>query len=179
MLRIRNKIKNFFMPPEKYARSKGVHIGKNCNIMTKNFGSEPYLINIGDKVQITKGVSFYTHGGAWVLRQYEDDFDFFGRITIGNNVYIGSNAAIMPGVIIENNVIVGAGSIVTKSVPQGKIVGGNPAIIIGDVEEFYNKMKKYNLNTKKLSPKEKEHTLKKLNEENKKCFIIKDYLVSK
>lgn len=83
-------------------------IGKGCAIGTIKFGSEPYLIEIGDYVQVTTDVSFSTHGGGWVFRRKHPKFDFFGKITIGNNVYIGNRAMIMPGVTIGNNVIIGA-----------------------------------------------------------------------
>lgn len=50
--------------PEQYARRIGVTIGKNCYINTKNWSSEPYLITIGNNVQVTQGVCIHTHGGA-------------------------------------------------------------------------------------------------------------------
>ena len=71
-----------------------------------------------------------------------NDFDrpfagwLFGKIEIGNNVFLGMNAIIMPGVKIGDNSIVAAGSIVTKSVPSGYVVGGNPAKIITDYAKY-------------------------------------------
>lgn len=50
--------------PEKYARSIGVTIGKHCFISTREWGHEPYLIEIGDNVRITRNVSVHTYGGA-------------------------------------------------------------------------------------------------------------------
>ena len=50
--------------PMKYARHLGVTIGKNCLISTRNWSTEPYLVTIGDNVQITNGVQIHTHGGA-------------------------------------------------------------------------------------------------------------------
>ena len=141
------------MGPVDYMRKKGVVIGENCDILSKNFGSEPYLIEIGNHVQITSGVKFFTHGAGWVLREDIPDFDSFGRIRIGNNVYIGNNALIMPGVTIEDNVIIGAGSVVTKSIPSGYIVAGNPAIKIGNIVDFKDKMTKYNFHTKGIKNK--------------------------
>jgi acetyltransferase-like isoleucine patch superfamily enzyme len=64
-----NTYRKLFWSKEKYARYKGVKIGQGCNIQTINWGTEPYLIEIGDNTQITKGVSFYTHGGSWVFRK--------------------------------------------------------------------------------------------------------------
>ena len=54
----------FFVSPEKYARHIGVRIGKNCLIATRNWSSEPYLISIGNNVQLTHNVSIHTHGGG-------------------------------------------------------------------------------------------------------------------
>ncbi len=71
-----------------------------------------------------------------VIRHEYPDFDFFGKIKIGNNVYIGNNSLIMPGVTIADDVMIGAGSVVTKSVPKGKIVAGNLAKEICTIEEF-------------------------------------------
>jgi len=70
-----------------YARKVGVEFGKGCVLSTRYWGSEPYLIEIGDHVHITSGVSFITHdGGVWVFREKVPDFDVFGKIVIGNNV---------------------------------------------------------------------------------------------
>lgn len=68
--------------------------------------------------------------GGNVVRCQIPDFDIFGKITIGDWVYIGNNSLIMPGVTIDNNVLVASGSVVTKSVPAGVVVAGNPARII-------------------------------------------------
>ena len=70
-------------------------------------------------------------------------------------MYIGTNSLIMPGVTIGNNVLVAAGSVVTKSIPSGMVVGGNPARIISNVNKFYQRNKKYDIGSKKLNAKEK------------------------
>ena len=88
----------------------------------------------------------------------QSDFDFFGKVTIGD-FYIGTNALIMPGVTLGDNVLVAAGSIVTKSVPSGMVVAGNPARCIGTVEQFIERNIKYNLESKNLSFKEKREFL--------------------
>jgi acetyltransferase-like isoleucine patch superfamily enzyme len=173
MHKLQHLYRRYFWSTEKYARFAGVKIGKDCSIGTRNFGTEPYLIEIGDKTQITNGVSFYTHGGAWVFRQTYPNFDFFGKIKIGNNVYIGNHAIILPGVTIEDNVIVGAMAVVTKSVPTGVIVGGNPAKIIGKVEDYEKKILSYNVDSKRLSPDEKRKFLLSLSDEK---FQKKEFL---
>lgn len=109
-------------------RKHGVTIGESCEIQRNvSFGSEPYLVTLGNHVRITEGCKFITHdGGVWVLRylRNDHDIDLFGRITVGNNVHIGMNAIIMPGVTIGDNCIVGCGAIVTKDIPSGEIWGG-------------------------------------------------------
>ncbi|WP_347068279.1 acyltransferase [Flavobacterium sp. WV_118_3] len=142
-------------PAEKYARFLGVKIGKNCSIATKYFGSEPYLIEIGDHVQITNDVRFFNHGGGWVFREKYPLMDTFGKIKIGNNVYIGNCVLIMPGVTIGSNVIVGAGTVVTKSIPDNSIYAGNPAREIGKISELETKILPFDMQTKKMSPQEK------------------------
>lgn len=97
---LKNIYWRFIASPEKYAKHIGVVIGKNCLIETRNWSSEPYLITIGNNVQITMNVFFHTHGGAHVARQKYPYFDCFGKIVVEDNVYIGANSQIMPGVTI-------------------------------------------------------------------------------
>lgn len=86
------KMRNLIFPPKNvdFYRKLGVSIGKNCEIYENvSFGSEPYLVSMGEHVRVTKGVQFITHdGGVWVLRKKynKDNIDIFGKITIGNNV---------------------------------------------------------------------------------------------
>jgi|SRR5690554_2866174 len=163
--RIKHFYKRKFWSPEKYARYTGVKIGKNCDIQKVSFGSEPYLIEIGNHVQITSGTKVFTHGGGWVFRDQYPKLDYFGKVKIKNNVYIGNNSMIMPGVTIGNDVIVGAGSIVTKSIPDGKIVAGNPARIVGETSEFVEKIKQYDVGSKGMSYEEKRKYLLSLEED--------------
>lgn len=127
----------------KTARKIGVEIGKDCrfiNVTRSTFGSEPYLIKLGNHVTLTKGVSFITHdGGVWVFRNEDKNIDVFGKIEIGNNVFIGLNSLILPGVTIGDNVVVAAGSVVTKNIENNCVVGGNPARKIKTIEEYREK----------------------------------------
>lgn len=118
---------------EKYARYIGVKIGENCNIYTRHFGTEPYLIEIGDNVTIALGVKLITHDGCGPLfgRAYR-----YRKIKIGNNVFIGMSSIVLLGVEVGDNVIIGAGSVVTKSVPPNSVVVGNPAKIICSFDEY-------------------------------------------
>ena len=141
--------------PEKQARHLGVTIGKNCLIATRNWSSEPYLITIGNHVQVTENVYFHTHGGGNVVRRSIPDFDCFGKIKIEDWAYIGSGSHILPGVTIGEGALVAAGSIVTKSVPANTIVGGNPAKILCTVDEYISRNFKFNVKTYGMSVDEK------------------------
>ncbi len=159
-----NYLRRIIWSPEKYARYRGVKIGRNCDIQNISFGSEPYLVEIGNHVQITNGTKIYTHGGGWVFRNQYPKLDYFGKVRIKDNVYIGNNSLIMPGVTIGNDVIIGAGSIVTKSVPDGKIVAGNPARIIGETNDFVEKIKQYDVGSKGMNYEEKKKYLLNLDD---------------
>lgn len=140
-----------------------VKIGEHCEVYKGvYFGSEPYLIEIGDYVRISSGVTFATHdGGLWVLRNLHllDDADYFGRIRVGNNVHIGQDSFIMPGVTIGDNCIIGVRSVVTKSVPDNTVYAGQPARFIETIEEYYEKHKNNCELTKHMLPLEKKNYL--------------------
>jgi acetyltransferase-like isoleucine patch superfamily enzyme len=157
--------------PVKYARMIGVNLGKNCLVYrSMEWPSEPYLVTIGDNVQLTRGVAIHTHGGGNVIRRQVNDFDSFGKVVIRDWAYIGAHAQIMPGVTIGEGAMVAAGAVVTKSVPDRMVVGGNPAKIICSVDDYLERNLKYNLKTKRLSKKEKKQYLLSLNDD---AFIKK------
>ena len=163
--------KRIFWTYEHQAKSSGVNLGVD-NMIACPFWqpAEPYLITIGNHCQITSGVKFFTHGGGGAVRKQYPKFDTFGKIVIGDYVYIGSNSLIMPGVQIEDNVLIGAGSVVTKSVPSDVVVAGNPAKIICTTDDYLNKNLKYNTNTKGLSKDAKKKFLLSMSENR---FIVK------
>lgn len=154
-----------FQSAKKYARHIGVTIGDNCLIATRRWSSEPYLITIGNHVQVTEGVWFHTHGGGNSIRTEVPDFDTFGKITIKDWAYIGSGSHILPGVTIGEGALVAAGSIVTKSVPPHTVVGGNPARIICSTEDYKKRNLKYNTKTYGMSSEEKKLILLSLPED--------------
>ncbi|RQW06208.1 acyltransferase [candidate division KSB1 bacterium] len=163
MGRFKEIIYKILYSPEQFARRLGARIGKNCRIHTYYWGSEPYLIDIGDHVHISRDVKFITHDGSvWVFREQEPDFDVFGKITIKNNTFVGNEAMILPGVTIGENCIVGGLSVVSKSVPDNCVVAGNPARYICTTEEYYEKIKGLNLKTKSLTCRERARLLRSL-----------------
>ena len=157
------------MNPVEYWRKKGTCILGGCEIYrSANLGSEPYLISLGNHVRVNSGVQFITHdGGVWVLREClkekdADKIDLFGMITVGNNVHIGTNAIIMPGVTIGNNCIIGCGAIVTKDIPDCSVAVGVPARVIESIDEYTEKNRLSFKYTKKYTNEEKEIYLKSI-----------------
>lgn len=157
--------KRILWSPEKYARKIGVKIGEGCFISTRYFSSEPYLIEIGNHVRVASNVRFFTHGGVWSQRKKHPKLDYFGKIKIGNYSYVGEGAFIMPGVTIGNDVIIGAGSVVTKSVPDGCIVAGNPGRIVGTTDDFIKKVQKISVDSYGMTDHEKEIFLLSLDDD--------------
>lgn len=138
-------------------RKEGVKIGFETHIFSNIASSEPYLISIGDNCTISTDVSFLTHDASVGLFWGRDKVsDICGEISIGNNCFIGNRSILLYGVSIPDNTIVAAGSVVTKSIGEsGCIVGGNPAKVIGRVDNFINKSKEYGLSLHGLSRMER------------------------
>jgi acetyltransferase-like isoleucine patch superfamily enzyme len=145
--------------PVGYARSVGVKVGKECQFFSVFFGSEPYLITIGDHVAITHA-TFVTHDGAmFTLWHKIPDEEYFAPITVGNNVFIGYGSIIMPGVNIGDNVVVGAGTVVTKDIPSNCVAVGVPAKPLKLHEEYYLGVLGKTVKTYKLAPQQKKEFL--------------------
>lgn len=71
------------LSPVRHARMIGVSLGDNCLVYrSMEWPSEPYLVTIGNNVQLTKGVAIHTHGGGNVVRRKVPDFDVFGKVVI-------------------------------------------------------------------------------------------------
>lgn len=144
----------------KKLKSLGIKIGEDCRVETENFGSEPYLITIGNHVTIGAKVSFITHdGGVWVLREKYPEIDVFGEIIIGNNCFIGMNTVILPNVIVGDNCVIGAGSVVTKNLEPNSVYAGVPAKKLCTIEDYMKRCLEKGLMTKKLSYSEKKDYL--------------------
>jgi acetyltransferase-like isoleucine patch superfamily enzyme len=118
-------------------RALGVRLGEGCRVYTSSFGNEPWLISIGDRVTLTSGVQFITHDGStWLLRDGKGRRYRYAPIEIGSDVFIGVNTLILPGVRIGNRVVVGAGSVVNRSIPDNCVVAGVPARFIKTFDEY-------------------------------------------
>ena len=172
--RMPNCLKRFFdklsasKSPIKYWRKKGAIIGENCSInVSCSFGSEPYLVRIGNHVRVNPGVVFITHdGGVWVFREDEPNIDIFKPIVIGNNVHIGTNAVIMPGVSIGDNCIIGCCAVVTHNIPSNSVAVGVPARVIETIDIY----KKKHLNDFEF--------IKNLESKSKKDYLTKKYMTN-
>ncbi|RKS96281.1 acyltransferase [Chryseobacterium defluvii] len=128
----------------KIALSKGLKVGKNVRFVeVPQFGTEPFLIEIGDETTFSNNVRFINHdGGQNALHFFEKykDVRTFGRIKIGNQCLIGADTIIMLGVEMGDNCILGAGSILTSSMPSGTVYAGVPAKYICTIEEYGDKL---------------------------------------
>lgn len=150
--------------PLKYADKLGVKHGENLKIYgTVYYGSEPWIITMGSNVFLTNNIYFVTHdGGTLLFRKEVPDLEITKPITVGSNVYIGVNTTILPGVEIGDNVIIGAGSLVAKSIPSNCVAAGNPAKVIKPIDEYFEKIKNESLHLGHLSAKEKDRKLREI-----------------
>lgn len=152
---IRKKIKKFLsiQSPSTneefiaYLRQSGVTVGERCVFFAPQSNvidvTRPYMLEIGDDVQIVYGVSILTHGYDWSVLKgvYGEVLGSAGKVKIGNNVFLGANSTVLKGVTIGNNVIIGAGSLVNKDIPDNSVAAGNPCRVIMSLEEYYEKRK--------------------------------------
>lgn len=145
------------------AKLLGVKFGDGCKFIGDPialFGSEPWAVEIGDRVELTNGVQIITHDGAlWVLRKLEHKFasaDIIKKVIIGDNVFVGVNTVILPGVTVGSNVIIGAGSVVTHDISDNSVAVGAPARVIKSINQYAQNIEKFRwLNTNGLSSTEK------------------------
>ena len=146
-----------------YVRAIGVKIGNNCRFSSNDFGSEPFLITLGDDVSVGIEVSFITHDGAVALlrKMFNNPrLDYFAPINVGNNVFIGNRSIILPGVTIGDNVIIGAGTVVTRDIPSNAIAIAPAMKCISNGIEIYKERVHECIETKGLSGLERECLIK-------------------
>ena len=92
-------------------------------------------VTIGKNAQIAPNVSIYTAGHPIHPDSRNSGYEYGIPVTIGDNVWIGGNTVIMPGVTVGDNVVIGGGSIVTKDIPDWSIAVGNPCKVIRKITE--------------------------------------------
>ena len=151
------------------------NMGENCGYQPNDLPSEPELLCIHNNVFIAANVKFYTHDITCDVFNGDERFlecgkhKFFrGTIEIYDNVFIGGGSIITYNTKIGPNAIVAAGSVVVKDVPEGAIVGGNPAKIIGNIENLVQKRAEFSKEIADLNEKEVIEYLWKTGEKNEK-----------
>lgn len=119
-----------------YLRSRGVQIGENVSLINTTIDwSHGFLVSIGNRVTLT-GVKILTHDGS---TQIPFGVSRVGKVTIGDEVFVGHGTIILPNVRIGSRVVVGAGSVVTRDIPDNSVAAGNPARVIGTYDDFLKK----------------------------------------
>lgn len=116
---------------------RGLIVGKNFTRM-KDVIIDPshcWHISIGDNVTLAPRVHILAHDASTKLFL---NHTRVANTVIGNNVFIGAGAIVLPGVTIGDNVVIGAGSIVAKDIPNNSVAVGNPARVVKSLEEFLN-----------------------------------------
>ncbi len=123
----------------------GENFFANYNFIVLDVGK----VRIGENVQIAPNVAIYTAGHPLHPDSRNSGYEYGIDITIGDNVWIGGNTCIMPGVTIGNNVVIGGGSVVTKDIPDNMIAVGNPCRVVREITEadrdFYYKDRRFDV----------------------------------
>lgn len=121
--------------------SMGMKVGKNFGRLNGVIldPSHCWLIEIGDNVTMAPRVHILCHDASTKTFL---NYTKIGRVTIGNNVFIGAESVVLPGVTIGNNVIIGANSTVTHDIPDNMVYAGTPARPICTLDEYLAKEKK-------------------------------------
>ena len=137
----------FINPPFYCDYGFHIEVGKNffanhnCTII------DVAKVKIGDNCQFAPNVSIYTAGHPIHPESRNTMYEYGIEVTIGDNVWIGGNTVIVPGVHIGSNTVIGAGSVVTKDIPDWVVAAGNPCKVIRKITEedrkFYYKDREF------------------------------------
>ena len=151
--------------PVRYFRSRGVEIGEDVEIFGANlftFGSEPYLVSIGNQVTISHNVDFITHdGGLRIARDKYPNAYLYGRIQVADQCFLGAHCILLPGAKIGAGSVIGSGSIVTGEIPSGVVAIGVPAKPVKSVEEYIQEKRHLWVDTRGLTPDAKRELLRR------------------
>lgn len=126
---------NFFVePPFRCDYGYNIKIGENFYTNYNLIILDCAEVSIGDNVLIGPNVAIYTAGHPLDYKLRVQEFEYAYPIKIGNNVWIGGNTVINPGVTIGDNAVIGSGSVVTKDIPANTLAVGNPCKVIRKLE---------------------------------------------
>ena len=125
----------FLNPPFYCDYGSNIFVGKNCFINYNCTILDNARVTLGDNCLLAPNVSIYTAGHALHPQSRVLGYEYGIEVIIGNNVWIGGNTVILPGVHIGDNVVIGAGSVVTKDIPDWSFAAGNPCRVIRTITE--------------------------------------------
>lgn len=107
-----------------------IEVGENFFANTNLVILDEARVTFGDNVFIAPNCAFYTAGHPLDVAQRNAGLEYSLPIRVGNNVWIGGNVCVMPGVTIGDNTVIGAGSVVVHDIPAGVLAAGNPCHVI-------------------------------------------------
>ena len=110
-----------------------IEIGKNFYANHNLVILDGNKVKFGNNVFVAPNCAFYTAGHPLDYKERNKGLEYAKPIKVGNNVWIGGNVTVLPGVSIGDNVVIGAGSVVTKDIPSNVIVVGNPCRVIKEI----------------------------------------------
>lgn len=120
------------------------YVGENFFFQPRIIPSDPKLVKFHNNVTVTSNVTFVTHDvfHEGLNRLGKGNFKYLCKeIEVFDNVFIGCNSTILPGIKIGPNALIAAGSVVTKDVKPNTVVAGNPARVIETFDEYLEKRK--------------------------------------
>lgn len=112
-----------------------IEVGENFYANHDCVMLDPAKIIFGDNVFIAPQCGFYTAGHPLDTNERNSGLEYAYPIKVGNNVWFGGHVSVMPGVTIGDNVVIGAGSVVTKDIPSNVLVVGNPCKVLRKITE--------------------------------------------
>lgn len=153
---------------------QGLIVGKNFKRLNNVIidDSHAWLITIGDDVTLAPKVHILAHDASTKTAL---DKTRIGLVNIGNNVFVGANTTILPGVTIGDNVVIAAGSVVSKDIPSNSLAVGSPAKVVSTYDEYISRKKQemdshpsynetYTLRSSEFNEEKKQQMIKDLKE---------------
>jgi acetyltransferase-like isoleucine patch superfamily enzyme len=125
----------FINPPFTCDYGSHIFFGKNCFVNYNCTIIDVLPVRFGDNCQVAPNVSIYTAGHPIHPATRNTLYEYGRPVTIGDNVWIGGNVVLCPGVSIGSNSVIGAGSVVTRDIPDWSVAAGNPARVLRTITE--------------------------------------------